>query len=123
MQNTNNHNSLIKFITLITAVTAISFTNLATADEAENIELALLDSADKWQMNRLFEPTNKQAKKELNGQIMIYDGLRDTTVTKALDDNFDRIENMMFTRVVITDETGEPEVDELGNILVEDDGC
>lgn len=123
MQNTNNHNSLIKFVTLIATFTAMSLSNLAFADKAENIEIALLDNADKWQMNRLFEPTNKQAKKELNGQIMIYDGLRDTTVTKALDDNFDRIENMMFTRIVITDDFGQPEVDELGNILVEDDGC
>ncbi len=123
MQNTNNHNSLIKSVTLIATFSALLFSNLAIADEAENIEIALLDSADKWQMNRLFEPTQKQELKEHNGQIMIYDGLRDTTVAQALNENFDRIENMMFTRIVITDDLGEPEVDELGNVLVEDDGC
>lgn len=74
-------------------------------------------------MNRLLEPTTHQRKKETQGQIMIYDGLRDNTVNYALDKNFDRIENMMFTRVVVTDGHGQPELDIAGNAVTEDDGC
>ena len=66
---------------------------------------------------------DNQRQKENQGQIMIYDGLHDTTVKQALDNNFERIENMMFTRVVITNEDGQPKTDEAGNQVVEDDGC
>lgn len=54
---------------------------------------------------------------------MIYDDIRDTTITKALNSYFVRIENMMFTRVVVTNVNGQPELDALGNIIVEDNGC
>lgn len=122
MQTTTQHNRTNNSFTFITTLFLFVFTAPSYANDGVE-ELALLSNADKWQQNRLFEPTAYQRKKETQGNITIYDGLRDTTVKEALDGNFDRIENMMFTRVVITNPAGEPQLDKLGNTLVEDDGC
>ena len=55
---------------------------------------------------------------------MIYDGLTDKTVDKALDEHFERIAAMMFTRVVVTDDSSAAMRDELtGEIIIEDEGC
>lgn len=79
---------------------------------------------DNWQYNRLFNPNPVNLEAERRGAIFIYDGLTDITVNQALDQQFDRIQNMMFTRTVITDENGDPQLDPItGNELVEDDGC
>lgn len=124
MQTSTTIRSLNLFITIIVTLNFATLSNAALANDDNQVDLALLDSTDKWQMNRLFEPTENQKQKEVqNGQVMIYDGLRDTTVTKALDTNFDRIQNMMFTRVVVTKVSGLPETDEFGNVVLEDDGC
>ena len=122
MQTTTLHNPLNNSISIITILFLAALSAPIQAEESLG-DLALLDTADKWQANRLFKPTNHQRVKESQGQIMIYDGLRDTTVKNALDTNFDRIENMMFTRVIITDESGQPELDVAGNVVTEDDGC
>jgi hypothetical protein len=45
---------------------------------------------------------------------MIYDGLRYATVTRAMDEQFDRIENMMFVGTLIEREDGDFEVEEDG---------
>lgn len=124
MQTSTTISTVNRLMTITAALYFATLGNLALAGENEQLELALLDSTDKWQVNRLFQPTESQKKKEQkDGQIMIYDGLRDTTVAKALDSNFDRIQNMMFTRVVVTQLSGQPELDEFGNAVVEDDGC
>ena len=122
MQTTTLHNPLNNSISIITLLFFVVLSGSIQAEESFG-DLALLDTADKWQVNRLFEPTDYQHKKESHGQIVIYDGLRDTTVKTALDTNFGRIENMMFTRVIITDESGQPELDAAGNVIAEDDGC
>ena len=122
MQTTTLHNPLNNSISIITLLFLAALSGSIQAEESLG-DLALLDAADKWQVNRLLEPTTYQRKKESQGQIMIYDGLRDTAVKNALDTNFDRIENMMFTRVIITDESGQPELDVAGNEITEDDGC
>lgn len=122
MQTSTQHSQLNNSITLIAALLLVSFSGGTHAVEPI-ADLALFEAADKWQMNRLFAPTTHQRIKENQGQIMIYDGLRDTTVKDALDKNFDRIQNMMFTRVVVTDGHGQPELDVAGNAVTEDDGC
>ena len=122
MQTTTQHSRLNNSITLIITIFTIVFSGAIQASDSTG-DLALLDTADKWQVNRLFEPTKVQRTKEDKGKIMIYDGLRDTTVKNALDENFDRIQNMMFTRVVVTDTKGQPELDLAGNVITEDDGC
>lgn len=90
------------------------------ADELDDAATAVYE----WQYNRLFNPSPLEREAEGRGEIFIYDGLTDVTVREALDQHFDRIQNMMFTRTVITDENGDPEIDPItGNQLIEDDGC
>lgn len=67
---------------------------------------------DSYQERVLFSPSPEILQAEAGGRIMIYDGLRNETVEKALDHQFGRIENMMFVRTVYVHEDGEPEVDD-----------
>jgi hypothetical protein len=86
-------------------------------------ELALLDTETTWQNNRLFAPTVHQRAQEQKGSVVIYDGLKDITVEDAMDQAFDRIQNMMFTRIIRTGKSGQPVRDKDGDVVVEDDGC
>ena len=76
-------------------------------------------SNDGFQYNALFNPTEAQLKAEARGRVMIYNGLDDEAVERALDKQFDRIEHMMFIR------TRQPEADDDGGKedSVDDDGC
>ena len=76
---------------------------------------ASVHAIDDYQLKVLFTPseTNLQAEKE--GRVMIYDGLKSETVDLALNEQFGRIDNMMFVRTQYVQESGEYEV--------EDDGC
>ena len=73
---------------------------------------------------RLFEPTEAELKQEATGRIYIYDGLSDADIARAMDDEFYRVESMMFIGVKKTDEQGETRKDpNTGKPLVQDDGC
>ena len=77
-----------------------------------------------WYMQQLFEPSEMQLAMERRGRVMIYNGLRDTDVQRALDEEFDRVDSMLFTGTVVTDEDGEPVRDEkTGEVLVENEEC
>jgi hypothetical protein len=73
---------------------------------------------------RLFEPTAAERQEEEGGRIYIYDGLSEADIARAMDQAFERVENMMFIRVKKTDENGEVIKDpDTGEALIEDDGC
>jgi hypothetical protein len=74
---------------------------------------ALADSMS-WQERRLFTPTEGQLMAERRGQVMIYDQLDADVVDKALDSNFQRVQNMMFIRVKHRAQDG---------TVVQDDDC
>jgi hypothetical protein len=76
------------------------------------------------ELRRLFEPTPVELHAERAGLVYIYDGVRDTDIERAMAEQFDRIQSMMFIRTQMTDKTGHLKRDEAtGAIEVEDDGC
>ncbi len=70
---------------------------------------------DSFQMAALFDPGESMLQAEARGRVMIYDGMDEEVVERALDEQFDRIEHMMFTRTRHTGSDGE--------VIIEDDGC
>ena len=91
---------------------------------AHAVSYAEPPSAHSWQMKRLFEPTEADLKSETRGRVMIYDGLTDKTVERALREQFHRVDAMMFTRTVVTDSDGAARRDpDSGAVVYEDDGC
>ena len=73
--------------------------------------------ADDWQERRLLRPSENQREQEQHGLVFIYDGLDHSTVQRAMDKHFDRIQNMMFTRIHHLPPAG------AGAAVVENDGC
>jgi len=71
-------------------------------------------AVDEYQYKVLFSPSADILEAEARGRIMIYDGLHYTTVARAMDEQFNRIENMMFVGTLIEQEDGELEVEEDG---------
>jgi len=102
---------------------------MALALATGRVSTAAADSASvkQWQMARLLNPTQADRKAEEKGRVMIFDGLTDREVARALDEQFDRLEHMMFTRTVVSDDSGQPRKDpnsgELVTESVYDDGC
>ena len=82
------------------------------------------DFLQQWFQNRLFAPTEQQLTQEQNGKVVIYDGMYDVEVNRAMETQFDRIEYMMFIGTVITNQEGEPLRDnETGDLMKEDGDC
>jgi hypothetical protein len=98
------------------------FLSLLLASQAQ---VAIGDDANAdWQYRRLMHPTLEEIHWEQAGNIMIYSGLTDRQVAVAMEGQFQRIESMMFTGTVVTDDLGEPTADPAsGEIITENDGC
>jgi hypothetical protein len=86
--------------------------------------MAVAADVSEFEQRRLFSPTEAELASEAEGRIYIYDGLTDIDVQRALNDEFDRVENMMFIRTKKTDEAGEVKRDaDTGEVEYDDDGC
>ena len=72
-------------------------------------------AADSYQLKVLFTPGDSNLQAETKGRVMIYDGLKSETVDLVMNEQFDRIENMMFVRTL--------NVQEDGDYVAEEDGC
>ena len=77
-----------------------------------------------WQLRRLFDPTTQELERESKGHVFIYHHLPDTVVARALDEQFERVDAMMFTGIIITNSEGSEIQDpDTGEPVTEDDGC
>jgi len=101
----------------MTGVNPAAFTGILAVSLMMLSQIA--SAADSYQENALFSPHKSQLLAEARGRIMIYDGLESKVVDKAMDEQFGRIDNMMFVRIRHTSEEGE----EGSEGYVEDDGC
>jgi hypothetical protein len=78
------------------------------------------------ELRRLFEPTPAELGAERAGRIYIYDGLREADIERAMEDEFDRVESMMFIRVkraVPHSQAKENHQSDTKVTYVEDDDC
>ena len=62
-----------------------------------------------WQLKRLYSPTAQELELERN-KVFIYDGLYAYQVDKAMDNQFDRIDSMMFVRVKVVEDGEEQQL-------------
>ncbi|WP_078119894.1 hypothetical protein [Thiosocius teredinicola] len=90
------------------------FAAAAWGAAADPTQIAL---SDDYQTNRLFTPSPRMLEQERAGRVFIYDSLDAREVDAAMDQHFERIQNMMFIRVRRLAPSN-PEV-----VEVEDDGC
>ena len=90
--------ALIFSLTLVAA--SVSTPAIAAADGLRDIEL-----------RRLFEPTPAELGAERSGRIYIYDGLNERDVARALEEEFARVDSMMFIRVEREAPAAAPAVD------------
>ncbi len=66
------------------------------------------------QLRRLFQPSEREREREQQGQVFIYDGLDGRNIDRAMNDQFARVDSMMFVRTRVENEDGEEEVLEDG---------
>ena len=105
------------FLTYIVMLTYLVW-GLNTAVNASTTTL------EGWQMNMIYQPSESVLERENRGFVHIYDGFDEKRVEQILDDKFERMQNMMFTRVKLTDDSGEILLDpETGEEMTADDGC
>ena len=76
------------------------------------LSFASTSDGNNWSLNQLLNPSAGQLKAEQRGRVAIYDGLHESTVDKALDNQFGRIEHMMFVRVTHTTPEGDEWADD-----------
>ena len=95
----------MKPITVTTAILAIFLSSASHASGS-------VQATDDWHENQLLNPSTYQLKAEQRGRVAIYDGLHESIVDTALDNQFERIENMMFVRVTHTTPEGDEWVDD-----------
>ena len=98
--NTQVHNNYSATVKTIIVVSLLTLT--ATSAFADN----------SFYNKTLFTPSDSMLRAEARGRIMIYDGMDNETVERAMDEQFNRIDNMMFTRIHYVRDNGEEYVDD-----------
>lgn len=107
--------NIVDIVIVISALFLASVTAETRADES---------AAMAWKMKQIHQPSSDQLRREQQGHVFIYAGLKDKQVDQVMNTQFERLDRMMFTRVIVTDEQGEPAIDrETGEVEVLDDGC
>ena len=109
----------IEVLTFLTACLIVVFSQTAFAvnEQTQN-------KIHNWQMKQIYQPSQHLLDRESHGFVNIYDGFSDTQVDQVMDQKFERIDNMMFTRVKKTDIQGAILKDPVSGLdIVEDDGC
>jgi hypothetical protein len=104
---------------LVTALVLL----LAVPPSAGAADPSADENLQQWQLRRLFVPTERELVHEREGNVYIYEGLTDRQVDQALDQNFDRIEYMLFLGTRRTDESGNPQKSVSGKFQTESAGC
>ena len=75
------------------------------------------------EIRRLFEPTASELRNEAKGSVYIYEGMTDRAVNQAMEDEFERVEHMMFINTIRTDAQGKPLRDPDTGLIEADDDC
>jgi len=65
-----------------------------------------------WEMKQLHAPSPFLLAREQRGQVTIFDGLPSTEVDLALDQQFERMDNLMFIRTRHVSDDGDVTVDD-----------
>ena len=81
--NEVNRNTKLSLKLITSCLLALSATSVLAGD---------------YQQNMLFTPSEHILVAEARGRVMIYDGLNNNTVEQAMDQQFNRIDSMMFVR-------------------------
>ncbi|MCB1786984.1 MAG: hypothetical protein H6953_05700 [Chromatiaceae bacterium] len=81
---------------------------LILAAIAANLLLQPAAAADgsSWELKQLHHPSTSLLRAEDAGRVTIYDGLMVSEVDRAMDQQFDRIDSMMFVRTKRPVESG-----------------
>lgn len=116
----------MKICTIISCVLmGMSSVVWAGANDRIHAAEADRDPAFEWQRKAVLAPSGSQLSSEKQyATVYIYQGMRDKTVNRAMDEQFDRLEYMMFVNTVVTDRQGKPKLDTTtGEVMTESDDC
>jgi hypothetical protein len=96
---------------------------LSCIDPSSAAAAAELSDLQKWQLRRLFQPTERELAHEREGNVYIYDGVTDRAVDDAMTQHFGRIEYMMFLGTLRTAPDGKLRRGADGKVTAESPGC
>ena len=100
----------MKTLNTVIAATLVTSMNIAVAGVGSTA-----DADQSFQHKTLFEPASYVLNREARGAVTIYDGFTSDQVDQVMDEQYERIENMMFTRMIYVSDEGDD--------LIFDDGC
>lgn len=76
---------------ILVGLAVVGTLSLATATQGKDLR--------EIELRRLFEPTSAELRAERQGRIFIYEGLREGDIARAMREQFQRVDSMMFIRV------------------------